>query len=176
MEMIYFLVKIITIPGTLFKAFLEHLSCRMFDIPVEFSRYIQKNELCGHIEHVLAKQKGSFGICFMPHIIALFSGLIMIIPASMNLFYLGKVNILSVVFIYFGISILTNCFPLLEDAVNMWGYLYGKESKAKMISKIFMFIPAAVMYGGAYIERFGITLITSIAFSYAFPYVLALVI
>ncbi|MDD6807204.1 MAG: hypothetical protein PUD72_01970 [Oscillospiraceae bacterium] len=176
MAIIYFIVKIITIPGTLLKAFLEHLACRMFDVPVEFSKYIQKNELCGHIEHVLADKKGSFGICFMPHIISLFSGIVMVLPASMNLFYLGKVNIFSIVFIYVGISCLTNCFPLLEDAINMWSNLYGKESTAKTVSKVFMFIPAIIMYAGAYIDRFGITLITSILFSYALPYVLALVV
>ncbi len=173
MGLIYFIIKILTLPGTMFKAFMEQLSCRMFGVPVEFSRYIQKNELCGHVEHMLSPARGSFGICFMPHIVTLFCGLCFILPSSMNLFYLGKVNIFSCIFIYFGLSFLMNCFPLIEDAVNIWENLYGKDSHAKLVSKIFMAVPAVVMFAGAYLERYCVTFITSIAFAYGLPYLIA---
>ena len=176
MGIIYFVIKILTFPGTLFKAFLEHLTCRMFEIPVEFSKYIQKNELCGHIEHLLALHKGSFGICFMPHFMSLICGLIFVLPGSMNLFYLGKANLFSYIFMYIGISCLANTFPLVEDAVNMWENLYGENSEAKTVSKILLAVPACIMYAGAYLEKYGITLLTSIAFSYALPYGIAFVV
>lgn len=176
MGLIYFIIKILTFPGTMFKAFMEHLACRMFGVPVEYSKYIQKNELCGHVEHMLSEKKGSFGICFMPHIVMLFCGLCFIIPSSMNLFYLGKQNLFSYIFIYFGLSFLMNCFPLVEDAVNMWEHLFGKESNSKLVSKIFLAIPAAIMYAGAYLEKYCITFFTSIAFAYGLPYLIALII
>lgn len=171
MGLIYFIVKILTFPGTVFKAFLEHLTCRMYEIPIEYSKYIQKNELCGHIEHLLAPQKGSFGVCFMPHIISLVCGLVFILCSGPNLFYLGKVNFLSVIFFWLGISCLTNCFPLLEDAVNMWEKLF---SSAKPISRILLAAPAGFMYVGAYLEKYCITLLLSIGFAYGLPYLLAL--
>lgn len=174
MGMIYFIIKILCFPGSLFKAFMEHLTCRMYGIPVEFSKYIQKNELCGHVEHLLAPHKGSFGVCFLPHIATLLCGLIFTVSASINLFYLGKVNVFSLIFIYVGISFLCNVFPLTEDAVNMWENLYSKDSRAKTVSKICLAVPAAIIYAGSYLERFCITVITSIAFAYAIPYMIAL--
>ncbi len=174
MGRLIFIIKILTFPGTLLKAFLEHLTCRMFGIPIEFSKYFQKNELCGHIEHLLAPQKGSFGICFMPHIITLFMGLIFSIPSAMNIVYLGKFNVFGIIFFYLGISCLLNCFPLIEDVINMWDHLYGKGNNSKLVSKIFMAIPAAIMYAGAYMERYFITILTTAGFMYAIPYIMSL--
>ena len=90
MGTINFIIKILTFPGAFLKGFLEQLACRMYEIPIEFSRYFQKNELCGHVEHILAPKQGSFGVCFLPHIISLICGLSFLIPASLNSVYLGK--------------------------------------------------------------------------------------
>ncbi|NLL62928.1 MAG: hypothetical protein GX241_01595 [Ruminococcaceae bacterium] len=172
MGIIRYIITLLTFPGALFAGFMEHLACRMYKIPVEYSKYIQKNELSGHVEHMLADQKGSFGVCFLPHIITLLCGISFVLPASMNLFYLGKINIVSLVFMYVGISFLSNSFPLLEHAINMWDHLF--KGSAKPVSKIFLAVPATVMYGGAYLEKYGISLLTSIAFSVVLPYVIAL--
>ncbi len=175
MVMIYYIIKILTWPGALFKAFLEHVTCRAYDIPIEFAKYMQKNELCGHIEHVLAPHKGSFGICFMPHIVSLICGFVFVLSSSINLVYLGKSNLFSWIFIYLGICCLVNCFPLMEDAIHMWENLYGKSSEAKLVSKILLAPAAAVMYLGALLEKYGVTLVMSIAFAYALPYAFAFV-
>lgn len=176
MGLIYYILKFITWPGALLKAFMEQLTCRVYEIPVEYAKYMQKNELCGHVEHMLADHKGSFGICFLPHIISLVCGFIFTLSSSINIIYLGKSNLFSWIFIYLGISCLTNCFPLLEDAIHMWDNLYGKNSDAKLISKILLAPSAVIMYAGAYIEKYGVTFITSLAFAYALPYVFALLI
>lgn len=173
MGIIYYIIKIITWPGTLLKAFMEHLTCRVYEIPVEYAKYMQKNELCGHIEHMLAPRKGSFGLCFLPHFISLICGFIFVLSSSINIIYLGKSNLFSWIFIYLGISCFTNCFPLLEDAIHMWDNLYGENSEAKTVSKILLAPFAAVMYIGARLEKYGLTLLTSIAFAYALPYLLA---
>ena len=173
MGTINFIIKILTFPGTFLKGFLEQFACRMFEIPVEFSRYYQKNELCGHVEHMLAPKKGSFGICFLPHIISLICGLAFLVPASLNSVYLGKFNLFGILFTYFGISCLLNCFPLLEDAVNMWDHLF-KDEDTKLISKIGLAIPAVIMYAGAYLEHYFITVLTTLGFAYAVPYIFAL--
>lgn len=170
MAIITYILKILTFPGAFFKGFLEHLSCRMFEIPVEYSRYFQKNELCGHVEHMLAPKKGSFGICFMPHIISLIFGLSFITPAAINFVYLGKVNIFGILFLYLGISCLLNCFPLIEDSLNMWDNLF-KNSETKAITKIALAVPATIMYAGAYLEHYFITVLTTVGFIFAIPYI-----
>ena len=51
------------------------------------------------------------------------------------------------ILLYVGVSFLTNAFPLVEDALNMWSELFSDESKG--VSKVLLAIPAAVMYCGA---------------------------
>ena len=123
--------------------------------------------------NILAPKQGSFGVCFLPHIISLICGLSFLIPASLNSVYLGKFNLFGILFTYFGISCLVNCFPLLEDAMNMWEHLF-KDENTKVISKIGLAIPAAIMYAGAYLEHYFITIITTLGFAYAIPYIFAL--
>lgn len=175
MDMIYFVIKMITIPGTFVKAFCEQFACKIYEIPVEFPTYIQRNQLCGHVEHELAKDKGSFGVCFIPHILTLISGLVTIIPGAIGIIYLSRIDVVSVILLYFGISILSNTFPLMEDATLMWEKLYDKDSNAKQISKIGLFIPAVIMYYGSRLEYLGVTFITSIAFAFCIPQLVALI-
>ncbi|MBQ3051812.1 MAG: hypothetical protein IJC96_07975 [Clostridia bacterium] len=134
MVILYEIIKMITFPGALLKGFLEHLFCRLWKVPVEYSDYMQRNELCGHVEHLLAPHKGSFAICFGPHIIMALLGCIIAFPGAMNLFYIGTFNWLSVILLYVGVSFLSNAFPLVEDALNMWSELFSEESKG--ISKV----------------------------------------
>lgn len=171
MVTLYEILKMITFPGALLKGFLEHLFCRIFKIPVEYSDYMQRNELCGHVEHLLTPHKGSFAICFGPHIIMGLLGCFIAFPGAMGLFYIGSFNWLSVILLYVGISFLMNAFPLVEDALNMWSELYSSDSKG--ISKVLLAIPAAIMYCGAYLERYCVTLLTSCAFAYFLPWIVA---
>ena len=170
MVTLYEIIKFLTFPGALLKGFLEHLFCRIYKVPVEYSDYMQRNELCGHTEHLLAPHKGSFGICFGPHIIMLLLGLAITFPASVNLFYVGTFSWLSVIRLYVGVSFLVNCFPLVEDALNMWDELFSGASKT--VSKVCLAVPAAVMYAGAYLERYCVSLLTSLAFAYALPFII----
>lgn len=174
MTILYEIIKMLTFPGALLKGFLEHLFCRLFKVPVEYSDYMQRNELCGHVEHLLADRKGSFAICFGPHIIMLLLGSLIAFPGAVNLFYLGTFNWLSVILLYVGVSFLTNAFPLVEDAVNMWEELFSSETP--VVGKIFGAIPACVMYAGAYIERYCVSLLTSLAWAYVLPWLVALIV
>ena len=171
MVILYEIIKILTFPGALLKGFLEHLFCRIYKVPVEYSDYMQRNELCGHVEHLLAPKKGSFGICFGPHLIMLILGLVIAFPGAMQLFYIGTFSWLSVILLYVGVSFLVNCFPLVEDALNMWEHLFSAESKP--VSKVLLAVPAAVMYAGAYLERYCVTLLTGLAFAYVLPWIVA---
>lgn len=175
MVTLYWILKYLTFPGALLKSFLEHLFCRIYKVPIEFALYMQRNSLCGHMEHLLVKEKkGSFGICFGPHIIMLVLGLLVSFPAGVQLFYLGGINIYALICLYFGLSFLHNAFPLLEDAYSMWDHLYGSEADATTAGKILCFIPACVMFAGAWLEQYSLTLLTGLGATAALPYFVSL--
>ncbi len=174
MRAFYKFIKYFTFPGSLLKGFLEQLFCRIYGIQINNSEYMQDNEYCSHIDHELTGKKGSFGICWFPHIIMLLFGLVTTFPAAVNFFYLGKFDALSLILFYAGLSFLTNAFPLEDDALNMWDHLYGKDSDAKKVSKVFLAIPAAILYAGAYVEKYGLTIVTGFLCAWGFPYLVAL--
>lgn len=171
----YKTIKYITFPGTMLKGFLEHLFCRIFGIPVEYSDYMQPNQLSGHVEHMLSGKKGSFGFCWFPHIIMVILGLLVSFPGAVQLFYFGVVDTFSIIFFYIGVSFLTNAFPLYEDAVNMWEYLYGAGSEGTgKIKKILLWIPAAITYGGSWLDQYGMTIFLGLIVGAGFPFLVAL--
>lgn len=173
MEVVYAIIKIITFPGTILKGFFEQLACRIYKIPVTNNDYIQTNELCGHVEHDLVRGKKSFAVCFLPFILNLLAGLAITTPATVLIFYIDKSSVVFSIIAYFaaylGISLLVNMFPLIEDSLSMWESLYGKESTATMVSKILLAPFAVILLCGSYLERYCITLITSLILAYYLP-------
>jgi hypothetical protein len=166
MDCIYVIIKWLTFPGALIRAFLEQLSCKLYNVPVEYPKYMQNNSLCGHVDHELISGKGSFGICFIPHIITLIAGLVILIPGAVQIFYLNNYDWISFVLVYFGISLLSNVFVLPEDAASMWDSLYGKDSKASKASKILLAPGAAVIYAGSRLDVYSITFVIAIVMAY----------
>lgn len=181
MKIIYLIVKYITIIGTFLQAFFEHLTCRMNDVLIEDGRYLRANEMCGHIEHELIKKRGtSFSISFFPFLFNLIIGLILVSVGSVNIYYIGEFyissdsgipNFANFAFLWVGISCLANLFPQIEDAMTLKELIYGK-GKSNIFVKIFAAPIFAVLYVGAYLQSVGITLITSVAFSFAVPSIL----
>ena len=179
MSILYMIVKYITVPGTYMKAFFEHLSCRTYEVLVEDGRYLRANEMCGHIEHEIIKKRGmSFGVCFFPFLFNLILGLVFVTVGAMNVYYVGEffsgsgnVKIINFIFLWLGISFLTNLFPQVEDAITMKELIYSKNTN--IVGKIFAAPIFAILYCGAYLEKWGITLLTSVAFSFAVPSIVA---
>lgn len=179
MTTLYVIIKLLTLPGTYVKAFFEHVACRVYEVLIEDGRYLPANEMCGHIEHELIKRRGiSFGVCFFPFIFNLLIGLIFVSVGSMNVYYVGEfftkagfVNIVNFLFLWCGISFLTNLFPSVEDALTLKDLIYSKETN--IFLKIIASPVFAVLYCGAYLERYGITFLTSVAFSFVVPEIYA---
>ena len=154
MRILYVIVKALTFPGTLLHALWEHCLCRKFHCTVEDARYFQANELCGHVEHEFMPSKGKrFLICFLPFLFNLVLGLLIVIPASVHVMKLQQFN---------------NIFYLL-----MWESFYGAGNEANLAAKILLFPIIAVLVAGAYLERWGITLVTSIAAAWFLPELLS---
>lgn len=175
MRILYVIVKALTFPGALLHALWEHCLCRRFKCPVEDARYFQANELCGHVEHEFMPTRGKrFLICFLPFLFNLILGLLIVIPASVHVIKLQQyTNIFYLLMLWLGISLLTSLFPLIEDALAMWESFYGAGNGANLAVKILLFPIIAVLVAGAYLERWGITLLTSIAAAWFLPELLS---
>ena len=172
MTVIYVIVKYLTIIGTFTKAFFEHLSCRVYEVLIEDGRYLAKSEMCGHIEHEFIKKRSvCFGICFFPFFFNLILGLMFLSAGAMNILYIGEFftssglpNFLSFLFLWIGISMMTNLFPQWEDALTLKELIYSKDSSIAV--KIIAAPIFAILYVGAFLERKGVTLLTSIGFAF----------
>jgi hypothetical protein len=187
---IYTVIKWLTAPGAVFKALLEHVICRIYRIPITDARYLQKNELCGHVEHeLICGTAKNFFFIFLPVFIQLILGTAVSASCAIELFYYGnwpsflgatEVSTLRgvscVIGLWVGVSLLTNMFPLLEDAAAFWDSIYGREKKGTgaVIKKILLLPFACIAMVGAQMEAFGLTLITSAAYVFAIPLVLSM--
>ncbi len=138
MKILYLISKYLTIPGTVVKGLWEHLTCGMLKVLVEDGRYLQANELCGHVEQEFAKSKAkAFLVNFIPTII---NGLLAFFAGGagfMGLFILDVVPgeklensvpfIIYVVLFYLGVSFFCNMFPLYENAIHSWSLIYQSK-------------------------------------------------
>ena len=172
MSIVYVIVKILTLPGAVIHAFFEHTVCRSAKIIVEDERVIQFNEMLSHVDHQLIKRKGpSFDICFIPFFMNLFFGFLTLCYGSTTIIYYGKyADIFGWVCLYFGISFLTNLFPQIEDVMMLKeNYLVNNDKK---ISKVLVTPLYWIFSIGARLEKWGLTLLTSIGFSFLVPVIL----
>ena len=172
MRIVYIIVKFLTLPGAMLHAFFEHMSCRASKIIVDDARAVQANEMLGHVDHELIKRKGpSFDVCFIPFVLNLMLGLLTLSYGATTIYYFGNLtDAFAWICLYLGISLLTNLFPQIEDVMMLKeNFLVNNKKK---ISKILVAPFYAIFFVGSRIEKWGITPITSVAFSFAVPYVL----
>lgn len=171
MRIVCIIVKFLTLPGAMLHAFFEHMSCRASKIPVDDARTVQANEMLGHIDHELIKRKGSsFDICFIPFFLNFMLGILMLLYGAVAIYYFGRLtDIFAWICLYLGISLWTNLFPQIEDVMMLKENFFVNNKKK--ISKILVAPFYGIVFVGSRIEKWGITLITSVAFSFAVPYI-----
>lgn len=163
MNVIYVISKYLTVLGSLLKGFWEHLFCRMLAVPVQDARYLQANELCGHVEHDFTKRKvAAFFLCYLPGFMNRLFGYGMFIGSYAALFILklhadAALFGACVVLLYIGVSLLCNNAPLYEDALNNWDLLYGKEQETNIVVKILAFIPSVYFIVSAWLEKYALS-------------------
>ena len=165
---IYVATRIITYFGTEVRVFWEHLVCRLLKLPQEDTRSFKSSEMCGHVEHELVNNlKDSATLCFVPFVMNFILGVLILLTGSFRVFYIGDYSFSSILLAWVGISLLTNCAPSFEDALTFKDLLYAKETSVAV--KIVLSPFFAVAYAAAFIDRFGLTLVLSILFAWAFP-------
>ena len=161
MTFLYILIKYLTFPGAYVRCMWEQIVCRIAKIPVEDNRYIRDDEVSGHVENELCeKPRGAFALCFVP----LFFNSIGIFFLLLFPVYIRATSVAATVFscfsVWFAISLFCNIFPMIENAMNMFEKVY---KKGNIFQKI-LYTPAmAVIYVGAYLERYCITFLIAVA-------------
>ncbi len=139
MKILYLISKYITLPATVIKGLWEHITCGTLKVLVEDGRYLQSNELCGHVEHELTGSRAkAFLVGFIPSIVngllafflggAGFMGLFMLKVTPPEAPTGSEAQSIAfwiyIVLFYLGVSFFCNMFPLFEDALNNWALLY----------------------------------------------------
>lgn len=173
MTMIYILTRFITFPGALTRGLFEQLVCRTHKTVVEDNRYLRNDENCSHIEHELMNTPGAaFAVCFVPMLLQLILGVCVSMCAVTNLIYLGSFSmpsgIIDIICLWLGFSLSVNCFPSVEDALNMIEKLYKTEGH--VLKKIIFAPGAAVCFVGAYLEKYCLTFVSGIALTLIFAF------
>lgn len=166
MTVIYILTRFLTFPGALVRGFFEQLVCKTHKTVVEDNRYMRRDENCSHIEHELMQTPGSaFAICYIPHICQLLLAFFVSLTALVNLLSLGYYvmpgAVIDIVCLWVGFSLTVNCFPSVEDAMNMWEKIY--KTSGHVFGKIIFFPGAVICYIGAYLEKYSLTFVTGLA-------------
>lgn len=130
MKTVYLISKYITILGTVTKGLWEHITCGLLKVLVEDGRYLQANELCGHVEHSFTTTRTkTFLLNLIPGVINALLAFFLGGSGFMGLFILRVAPDTTAFWIYLvefylGVSFLCNIFPLYEDALNNWSLLY----------------------------------------------------
>lgn len=161
MTFLYVLTKYLTFPGAYVRCMWEQIICRIIKVPVEDNRYMRDDEVGGHVEHELAeKPRGAFALCFVP---ALFNSIgifwLLIFPVFLRAGS-AAATIFSCFSVWFALSLFCNSFPMIEDAINMYEKVY---KKGNILQKIFYTPAMAIVFVGAYLERYCITFIIGVA-------------
>lgn len=171
MTTLYIITKIITFPGAYLRGFWEHLTCKILGLPIELPGYLRIDEACGHVEHGFAKKGfASYLMATGPGFMNFITGFPMFLAGFINLAFLGirpsdstGLFIFYVLLTYVGVSLLCNIFPLVEDAMNLFDVAFSQK-KMNIIGRIIFYIPSGIAFIGAYLEKYGITVILWIVF------------
>lgn len=168
MTILYVITRGLTFFGAVLRNFWEHVACRILKIPVEDTRVFRKDEMCGHVEHELCESlKQSFFVVWFPFTMNFLMGVACLLTGSYRLFFIGeKDSLQTYALVWLGVSYLANCAPSFEDMLTLKGYLFSERSKVKKVVLSPFF---AVVCSSAYLEKYSLTFILSIAFAVVFP-------
>lgn len=174
MRIIYIIIKTLTLPGAMLHAFFEHMCCRNAKIMIEDERTIRFDEMMSHVEHDLVKRKAaSFDICFIPFFLNFVLGNLILMYGSMSILYFARyADIFGWICLYLGVALLTNLFPQVEDVMMLSENFFANNEKKA--SKILVAPFYGIFWLFSRVEKFGLTLFTSVAYAFLMPYVLGL--
>lgn len=164
MTKLYILTKYLTFPGALIRCMWEQIVCRICKVPVEDNRYLRNDEMISHVEHeFMPKAQGAFALCFVPAFMNFIGAfLLALVPVMFTLYARFDDTVLTVVnavAYWFAFSLMVNSYPLIEDAYNMMEKIY---KQGNILQKILYAPAAALLFIGAFVEKYCISFILGI--------------
>lgn len=149
MSVLHCILAFLTLPGSYLHAFWEHILLKLLRVPVEDDAYLQRNELCGHIEHkpILSLGKGLV-FSYVPALLSaaiafpmFWAGFLFLREWGVTLRSIetGGVSalfLLSVLLLYLGFSLVCNLFPTREDALFLCETQRGKNAAVRTAAVI----------------------------------------
>ena len=171
MTLIYVITRILTIPGAFSRSLWELLVCRVCSVAVYDNRAFKFSALCGHIEHESLNENPwkSFFVCSFPFIMNLIIGNYFLCGSAYQLLYIGDTkNILSYLFLWFGISLVANCAPSFADMIAFKDSVYGGK---KVFFKIIFAPFFALNCVTACLEKYSLTFLLAVAYGVCLPYI-----
>ena len=164
MSFIYIFTRYLTFPAVFIRCMWEQIICRFGKIAVEDARYVRDDEMCGHIEHEIIKSRASSVLIGLLPLLSAMTG---IVAFSLFPYIFRPTSLEGTVFtglsVWFVISFISNCFPSIEDVLNMRDRIY-KESH--LAFRIILAPVFGLLFVGAYLERYCVTFIGAVVFSY----------
>lgn len=164
MTAFYYISKYLTFPGAYVRCFWEQIVCRICGVPVEDNRYLRQDEMCSHVEHeLMPTARSAFAICFVPAFFNAIGAFFLAIFPIIFLFIYETKNIalaaVCAVSWWFACSLFINSYGLIEDTINMVEKVY---KSGNILQKIFYTPALALLYVGAYLEKYGVTFLACI--------------
>lgn len=157
MKAFYFIIRILTLPGSAMRCAVEQFVCRAEKIPVESAALFSKGYGCSHVKHETPYSAAKAAdICVIPFIFDLFFGLAISATALPMIFILHETVYYTVLPLWFGVSLMLDLFPTRADA-RRYCELARREGKGLNRAA------AAVMRFGAFLEETGLIILTTAA-------------
>ena len=169
MTKLYIITKYLTFPGALIRGMWEQIVCRICKVPVEDNRYLRNDEMISHIEHeFMPKARGAFALCFVPALMNFIGAFLLALAPVMFTLYARfddtVLTIVNVIAYWFAFSLMVNSYPLIEDAYNMMEKVY---KQGNILQKIFYAPAAALLFIGAFVEKYCISFVLGIVLTAA---------
>jgi len=164
MTAFYYITKYLTFPGAYVRCFWEQIICRICGVPVEDNRYLRQDEMCSHVDHeLMPTARSAFALCFVPAFFNAIGAFFLAIFPIVFLFIYETTNLVLLLVCavswWFACSLYVNSYSLVEDAINMMEKVY---KKGNILQKIFYAPAAAMLYVGAYLEKYGVTFLAAV--------------
>lgn len=143
-------ISVITFPGVIVHELAHRFFCRLCRVPVFEVCYFRFENPCGYVIHERSNNPWkNFLISIGPFIFNTIIGLIIIFPAAIEVIeFKNFTNILSLILIWLGVSILMHAFPSTGDASNLYETVI-KNKKVMLPVKIIVMPIIGIIYIGA---------------------------
>ncbi len=175
-------ISILTFPGVIVHELAHQLFCRWCKVPVYEVKYFQFKNPNGYVLHEATDDPmKNFLTAMGPFIMNTLLGMIIVIPASLEILYFESarvaisslITVVDIILLWLGISILMHAFPSTGDAKALYQSVL-KNQDVPIIAKILVAPFIGLIYVGALGSMFWLDLIYAVGITILAPKLLLL--